>query len=217
MHCDKCGKEMKGDIAFCTHCGNRSDNPKQNAKGVVEQRTKLLTIKTYRRHVIIGLIVFCFIRYFWCIRCKAGLCILPGGFQREYCEAHTCERSGCKNKKAADGNYCYTHSPVLSSGLTYTPEVAENALRFSNIAITHNSSYTVCTGTITNNGRITYSFVEAKGKFKDSSGKTIDTNWTYAVGSEKLAPGESASFKMLVAKNSNIVECALEILDYKKK
>ena len=103
MHCDKCGKEMKGDIAFCTHCGNRSDNPKQNAKGVVEQRTKLLTIKTYRRHVIIGLIVFCFIGYFWCIRCKAGLCILPGGFQREYCEAHTCERSGCKNKKQQMG------------------------------------------------------------------------------------------------------------------
>ena len=217
MHCGKCGKEMKGDIAFCTHCGNGSDNPKQNAKGVVEQRTKLLTIKTYRKYVIIGLIVFCFIGYFWCIRCKAGLCILPSGFQREYCKAHTCERSGCKNKKAADGKYCYTHSPVLSSGLTYTPEVAENALRFSNIAITHNSSYTVCTGTITNNGRKTYSFVEVKGKFKDSSEKIIDTNWTYAVGSEELAPGESATFKILVAKNPNIVECALEILDYKKK
>ena len=78
-------------------------------------------------------------------------------------------------------------------------------------------AYTICTATITNNGKKTYTFIEVKGKFKNSSGTILDTDWTYAVGSEGLAPGESASFRLSVDKDSNITKCDLEFLDYDKE
>ena len=87
-------------------------------------------------------------------------------------------------------------------------------LAFSDVSISHNSSYTVCTGTLTNNGHRTYTFVEVKGKFIDSSGSVIDTDWTYAVGSEGLAPGESTSFRISVDKNLDITKCTMDIIDY---
>ena len=80
-----------------------------------------------------------------------------------------------------------------------------------------NSSYTICTATITNNGKKTYTFVQVKGKFKDSSGTILDTDWTYAVGSEGLAPGESTTFRLSVNKNANISKCDFEIIDYNKE
>lgn len=85
------------------------------------------------------------------------------------------------------------------------------------MSISHNSSYTVCTGTLTNNGRRTYTFIEVKGKFKDSSGIVLDTDWTYAVGSEGLAPGESTSFRISVDKNLGIKKCTMEIIDYDRE
>jgi hypothetical protein len=217
MRCSKCGNKVKPDATFCTHCGNKLDIPEENTESGVGHKTEPLAFKTYKKYIIIGLVVICFIGYFFGIRCKSGLCLLPSGFRGEYCIAHTCKRDGCTNKKAADKNYCYTHSPTTTSGLTYTPEVAEDVLKFSDIEITHNSSYTVCTGTITNNGRKIYSFVEVKGKFKDSSGTVLDTDWTYAVGSEGLAPGESTTFRISVDKNRNITKCTMEILDYEKE
>ena len=116
-----------------------------------------------------------------------------------------------------NSNYCYTHSPSTSSGLSYKPESAEDVLSFSAVNIEHNYSYTVCNAKITNNGRKTYSFVKVKGKFKDSSGNVINTDWTYAVGSEGLAPGETKSFRLLVDKCFSIKSCSLEIMDYTKE
>ena len=166
MRCNKCGNKIKPGTTFCTHCGNKLDIPEKNTESGVGHKTKFLTFKTYKKYMIIGLVVICFIGYFFGIRCKAGLCLLPSSFRGEYCVIHTCKRDGCTNKKAADKNYCYTHSPTTSSGFAYTPEVAKDVLEFSNIKITHNSSYTVCTGTITNTGRKTYTFVEVKGNSK---------------------------------------------------
>ena len=213
MRCDKCGKNVKPDATFCTHCGNRLDAFEQNT----ENDNKTETVKKYKKHIIIGAIVVCFLVYFFACRCKSGLCLLPSGFSGEYCGIHTCKISGCTNKKATGKSYCYTHSPSSSSGISYTPEAGEDVLEFSNVRVTHNSLYTVCTGTITNNGRKTYAFVEVKGLFKNSSGTVLNTDWTYAVGSEGLAPGESTTFRLSVDKNVSITKCTMQILDYEKK
>ncbi len=100
-----------------------------------------------------------------------------------------------------------------SFSYTSSYETAKTALEFSNIVVTSNSSYTVCTGTVTNNGKKTYDYVQIKGAFKDSSGTVLDTDWTYAVGSEGLAPGESTTFRMSVPKNINIKDCKITIMD----
>ena len=93
-------------------------------------------------------------------------------------------------------------------------ESAYSVLKISGVSVTSNSSYTVCTGTITNNGKKTYKYVKIKGSFKNSSGTVLDTDWTYAVGSEGLAPGESKTFRMSVPKNYDIKSCSISITDY---
>lgn len=223
MYCSKCGKKIDDDAAFCKYCGRQLSvkNDKRFLlqytipKGIIS-RDK---IKKYKKYLFIGIFVIVALIYVFVIRCKAGLCPLPSSLHSEYCSVHTCDKSGCYNKVAKGKNYCYTHMPFTSAltNYNYTPEVAEDVLVFSDIDVSKNSSYTVCTATITNNGRKTYTFIEVKGKFKDSSGTILDTDWTYAVGSEGLAPGESATFRLSVSKNTNILTCELEILDYNKK
>ena len=134
----------------------------------------------------------------------------------DYCTVHTCKRSGCYNKVADGEKYCYTHKPSTSMYPAYTPEKAEDVLEFSDVNISNNSSYTVCTATVTNNGKRTYTFVEVKGKFINSSGTVLDTDWTYAVGTEGLAPGESVSIRLSVKKDLNITKCNFEIIDYNR-
>lgn len=86
-------------------------------------------------------------------------------------------------------------------------------LQTSQIKIEHNTSYTICTGTIKNTGTYTIKFVKIKGSFQDYSGKTLDTDWTYAVGAEGLSPGESTSFRMSVPKNLSIKKCSVSIIE----
>lgn len=97
---------------------------------------------------------------------------------------------------------------------SYNSENATSALKFSNIRIKHNSSYTECTGTVKNTGSKTYSFVKIKGSFKNYSGSVVDTDWTYAVGNEGLSPGESTTFSMSIPKNTSVKTCSISILDY---
>lgn len=207
IHCSNCGKEIRADSSFCTYCGAKIDISN------IENRKSRPAESTKRKYIIWGAMGICFIVYFFVFRCKAGFCPLPSSIKGDYCSIHACQVNGCENRKAPGKNYCYTHSPS-SPSVAYTPEKAENVLNFSNVTISHNSSYTVCTGTITNNGKRTYTFVEIKGKFQSSSGIVLDSDWTYAVGSEGLAPGESATFRMSVPKNLNITKCTIDIIDY---
>ena len=75
-------------------------------------------------------------------------------------------------------------------------------------------NYTICTGSVKNTGSKTYKYVEVKGAFKDSNGEVIDTDWTYAAGSEGLEPGESSTFRLSVTKNNAIASCSVSILDF---
>lgn len=217
MRCPKCGEKIKSDATFCTRCGQRLDSANLAAAADDSERQ---TVQRPRKKILaIGIVVAVCLIYFFGFRCKAGICLLPRSIGGEYCIAHTCKWSDCKNKKAADSNYCYTHRPSASTGhnYSYTPEKGEDVLKFSDIELSSNSSYTICNARITNNGRKTYTFVEVKGKFATSSGVVIDTDWTYAVGSEGLAPGESATFRLSVDKDWSITRCTLELLDYDKE
>lgn len=99
-------------------------------------------------------------------------------------------------------------------GVEASREKGERVLKVSYAYIEHNSSYTVCIGSIKNEGKKTYKFVQVKGAFEDSSGRVIDTDSTYAVGSEGLIPGESSTFRMSVPANKNIESCTVTVFDY---
>ena len=138
-----------------------------------------------------------------------------GTFRVEIVGTYTVLSNG--NVKDKDGNEYEKgggwSDSASGSSSTYSYETAKTALKFSNINVTSNSSYTVCTGTVTNNGEKTYDYVQVKGSFKDSSGTVLDTDWTYAVGSEGLAPEESTTFRLSVPKNNNIKDCSVSIMD----
>ncbi len=98
------------------------------------------------------------------------------------------------------------------SGDSY--ESAYSALHITVDRVQSNSSYTICTGSVKNDGNKTYKFVTLKGSFKDARGNVVDTDWTYGVGAEGLAPGESTTFRLSVPKNYDIVSCSVSIMDY---
>ena len=109
----------------------------------------------------------------------------------------------------------YERFGTATSGLfSSSYESIYDALELSDVKIEHNSSYTVCTGSIKNTGKTTYCFVEIKGAFKNSSGDVLDSDWTYLVGKEGIAPGESKTFRMSVSVNRNIKSCSVSVIDY---
>lgn len=113
------------------------------------------------------------------------------------------EKGGYMSTSDTDSSY---------SGSSY--QSAYTALKITDESCYSNGSYTICTGKVTNNGDRTYKFVEVKGSFKDSSGMVLDTDSTYAVGSEGLEPGESSSFRLSVSKDLEIDSCSVSLLDY---
>lgn len=58
----------------------------------------------------------------------------------------------------------------------------------------HPGSNPYVDGTATNNSDKTVSFLKVKIALYDKEGKVIDTTWTYAVGAEGIAPGESTQW-----------------------
>lgn len=57
-----------------------------------------------------------------------------------------------------------------------------------------------------------YRYIKVKGQFIDYSGKVVDTNWTYAVDSTWIEPGESKTFKFMV-RNTSISRVKLSFVD----
>lgn len=115
-------------------------------------------------------------------------------------------KSGFKLKGGSD-----RYSDFDDSSSSY--ESAYTALTITVDPCYSNGSYTICTGKVTNNGKKNYKFVTVKGSFMDSSGTVLDTDSTYAVGSEGLEPGESSSFRLSVSKDSKIDSCSVSLLD----
>ena len=109
------------------------------------------------------------------------------------------------------GGYMSTESGYTNS---YSSESGYSVLKITVDNLSSNSSYTICTGSVKNTGKKTYYYVEVKGSFKDSSGNVLDTDWTYAAGSEGLAPGESTTFRLSVPKDYDIQSCSVSLLDF---
>ncbi len=120
-----------------------------------------------------------------------------------------------KDGSIVEGNYTYKKGGSITfysfSDTSY--ETMRTALKITDVKVTSNSLYTICTGTVTNNGKKTYDSVQVKGSFKDASGKVLDTDWTYAVGSEGLEPGESTTFRLSVSKNHSITDCTVKFIE----
>lgn len=87
-------------------------------------------------------------------------------------------------------------------------------VKVQGLTLDKSSKYTTkATGSVYNYGTKTVNYVKVKVSFKNSSGTVIDTDWTYAVGSEGLKPGESKKFTCYADYDSRITSVTSEILD----
>lgn len=68
----------------------------------------------------------------------------------------------------------------------------------------HGTSNPYVSGTATNNSSKTVEFIKIKVALKDSSGKVTNTVWTYAVGAEGLAPGETTQWTVYCTEAKDI-------------
>ena len=96
-------------------------------------------------------------------------------------------------------------------------ETSTTPIKISALTFSSNSSYKMAEGTVTNTGNQTVYYVKVKVAFKNISGTTIDTNWTYAVSSEGLEPGESKKFSMAVKEDYSITDATASILNFQYK
>ena len=87
-------------------------------------------------------------------------------------------------------------------------------MKVSDVNVTHSGSYAYVKGTITNNGSYQIKFVKVKASCLDSSGNVIDTDWTYAVDSSWLDPGESNTFEMMVKDENSRIKDAKVTVEY---
>lgn len=150
-------------------------------------------------------------------KCKESGCNNKAVHGMDYCYTHKCAVPNCNNGRFANSNYCYAHYVLYDDDADtsfYKPTVNSNELEISGVELSSNSVSKIAEGILTNNSKQTVSYVKIKGSFKDFSGKVVDTDWTYAVGSEGLAPGESSKWRMTVDKDYGICECSVTILDF---
>jgi len=212
MFCGNCGKQMPENAQFCENCGAAVLKQKQEKQTAIQKLLANKKLLLIMGSALVLLVIAIVLIVSQSGRCKTGGCREKAEYG-DYCIDHVCLHGNCTNPHGYGSDYCYLHSDSGSSSSSSYSSVYTD-LEFFDIDIEHNSSYTVATGRVRNNGSRTYKFVEIKGAFKDYSGNVQDTDWTYAVGSEGLAPGEATSFRLSCDKNYSISKCDISIIDY---
>lgn len=90
-----------------------------------------------------------------------------------------------------------------------------NPFEFSNTSLTSDGDYVYYKGSIKNVSDTTYSFVEIRATYYDSTKNVITTDITYAVGNEGIRPNESKEFEIMTKVSGEVASGNIEIFDYK--
>lgn len=118
-----------------------------------------------------------------------------------------------QNKGSSYGGSSYgsNYNDYYSSGIDKSIGLS---LKVDNIKKSSNYTYVYCTITNVSSRYVAtrYRYVKVKAQFKNYSGSIVDTDWTYAVDSTWLEPGESKTFYYMV-KNTNIKTATLSFVD----
>jgi hypothetical protein len=220
--CKYCGAKVEDTAAICPACGKEIRNgsqTKESGPPVSSLRTSVNKIVGgSRRWIYIGAgaagILLLIVLVLFSGKCRSSGCRNRKAPGSNFCYNHKCDVPDCRKERLASSNYCYEHylkydleDEDTSSG-AYSWE-----LKISDVKVYSEYSFTFAEGSLTNNSSSTVKYVKLKGSFKSRLGTVIDTDWTYAVGSEGLAPGETCKWKMSVAKDYDITDCDVTILD----
>ena len=110
-----------------------------------------------------------------------------------------------------NGSYGGSYNDYYSSGIDKSIGLS---LKVDSIKTSGSYTYVYCTVTNVSSKYVAtkYRYVKVKAQFKNYSGSIVDTDWTYAVDSAWLEPGESKTFYYMV-KNTNIKSATLSFVD----
>jgi RNA polymerase subunit RPABC4/transcription elongation factor Spt4 len=111
----------------------------------------------------------------------------------------------------SDGSYSGNYNDYYSSGIDKSIGLS---LKVDSIKTSGSYTYVYCTVTNVSSKYVAtrYRYVKVKAQFKNYSGSIVDTDWTYAVDSTWLEPGESKTFYYMV-QNTNIKSATLSFVD----
>lgn len=76
--------------------------------------------------------------------------------------------------------------------------------------------YVYTSGAIKNVGDQDYSYIKVRVTHLDEDNNVIDTDWTYAVSSEGLRPGEQKYFEIMTKHREGMKRYKFEIMDYQE-
>lgn len=113
-------------------------------------------------------------------------------------------QSGTGKKQTSSSSYSSASSTYEMDHATY----CYLYIKVSNVKVTHSGNYAYISGTVTNTGTYQVKYVKVRAACKDYRGNIIDTDWTYAVDSSWLNPGESKKFEMMVKDTGNDISTA---------
>ena len=110
-----------------------------------------------------------------------------------------------------DGSYSGSYDDYYNSGIDKRIGLS---LKVDSIKTSGSYTYVYCTVTNVSSKYVAtkYRYVKVKALFKNYSGSIVDTDWTYAVDSTWLEPGESKTFYYMV-QNTNIKSATLSFVD----
>ena len=110
-----------------------------------------------------------------------------------------------------DGSYSGSYNDYYSSGIDKSIGLS---LKVDSIKTSGSYTYVYCTVTNVSSKYVAtrYRYVKVKAQFKNYYGSIVDTDWTYAVDSTWLEPGESKTFYYMV-QNTNIMSATLSLVD----
>ncbi len=207
ISCPECGKKISDRAPHCIHCGCpiSTSSEHDNIDKAVNTHKEIFTSQKHTAYIngasnkksflIIGslFLATALIIVFVVMRATNS----NGTANKASDSPKTYSSSSSTRKSVSNSNYSlYSESEG---------ESWKSALVITDIYYGQEGSYIVCKGSVQNNGKKTYKYVKVRGAFSDRTGKTIDTDWTYAVGSEGLRPGEKSSFRMSVHAFSNFM------------
>lgn len=175
IYCDRCGTEIQIGQNFCSNCGqpfNVQNNIDTNA-GVSYSEAKKK--KKNKKVIILAVLIWLAI-----VIVISTITISILSKSKEDSAPSSYSSDSDYSSQMEFGTYCLLYMEI------------------SDVKLKHSGNYTYISGTITNTGNYQVKYVKVRAACKNYYGEIIDTDWTYAVDSDWLNPGESKTFEMMV-------------------
>ena len=224
--CKYCGAQIEDGTRQCPHCNKelpvqyhvqntQVESPATSPSSIQSVDVRSWLKKSIVWGILTVLVVVVILSSVGSGKCDYSSCKHKAVDGYDYCYTHKCAISDCNDSCFVYSNYCHSHYLLYDDdAVSNSKYVPSYQLKISNVQVYTQGNYTYAEGTVTNNSDTTVTFLKIKGSFETGSGAVVDTDWTYAVGSEGLAPGETCKWKMSVTKDYDIDDCDISIIDY---